>query len=89
VSPPPLDGPNGLEEPELFVAVLRSLHLHILKIGTESGPETSENFLTLTRQSAQELNCAVGNKFVYIHDVEGRFANIKMLDSCLFVTLSS
>jgi hypothetical protein len=33
--------------------------------------------------------CAVGNTFVYIHEVEGRFANTKMLDSCLFATLSS
>lgn len=33
--------------------------------------------------------CAVGNKFVYIREVEGRFANIKMLDSCLFATVSS
>jgi hypothetical protein len=51
----PVEGPTeGLEEPKLFVLVLPNLQLHTLKIGTESVPETSENFRILTLLSAQE-----------------------------------
>jgi len=53
---PPLEGPDGLEEPKPFVLVLPGLQLHALKIGLGSGPETSENFRTLTRLCAQELD---------------------------------
>ena len=35
------------------------------------------------------MYCAVGNKFVYISEVDGRFATLKVLDSRLFATVSS
>jgi tRNA(Ser,Leu) C12 N-acetylase TAN1 len=82
------------KEPKLFVSVLPGLQLHTLKIGTESVPEVSENFRTLTQPSAQEHSVELHIvqleiNVCCIREVEGRFANIKMLYSCFSATVSS